>query len=656
MGKHSPVERIKYLHEQLTYHAHLYFVENRNEISDEAYDALEQELNELYDRYPEIAAKFDFYNRPVPIHEPSGEVIQPVRFEEPMLSLKKALSVEDADAFLLKFPDGTNFFYEEKLDGLALELVYEQGQLVSMSTRGSGLVGEDVTHSIVLFDETTLPRTLRALPGRHKPQGDRLVIRGEGYISLERFDSLNETGGKRSNPRNAVSGWVRSLPQNQREDIQGTLYFAAYYASDRLGTKAYSELRQVLLGLGFGVPESRDWIAVSENRRGNIRPVDGIVIKVDKFKEQDASGNGSKFPHWAIAYKFPAEEALTQVEGCIWNTSRFGRVVPVVQYTPVTIQGVICQCASLDNYGSFMDLGLSIGDRIVITRNNDVIPRLNRVEECGEGDLLEAPTSCPSCDSLLEVVVGRDSSELVCNNVAECPAQIVMRCVTTFDKFGLDVDGLGPVKVSELVEKGWVKQPADILTLPEDIKDQCLTPTTRRGLERVLQEPVPLHRFLKALGIPDIGITLAKRLANAIPEGKIEESLTNPKFLQSVRGVSVGIAYRVVNAFDSPVFKDNFHALKGMLTLQYTGTQDDCIKVCITGNIGPSRGELCNLFAKEGIELSDRLTQDCAFVIVGDRPGKSKLLIATESGIPMLIAKDYSSIGSLIQFIKGHRE
>lgn len=655
MAKQSIFERMTGLSEQLKHHAWLYHVKNEQEIDNSTYDEMEREFNGLCDEHPELAAKFDIHDKPVPISEPTGELLTTVKLTTPMLSLKKALGFKDVERFMAGFASDTAYVYEIKLDGLALEIKYVDGYFSQMVTRGAGMVGEDVTHALRLFRPGVIP-------SRIKTNIKEVYIRGEAFITIDDFNKYNEmVDDKKSNPRNAVSGWIRAQLGNQDEKVLNTLVFCAYWSSESFDCKTVEELRDKWGELGFTPAPLASLEAIKENVRGNTFPCDGIVIKVNSLAEQAKVGANNKFPRSAIAYKFPNEEATPFVEDVEWNTSRFGRVIPVAIYTPVKLGGVVCTRASLDNYGGFMEMGLSKGDKISVTRNNDVIPRVNHIIDptyMANEPLLEAPTECPSCSALLEVKIGKKGSDLICNNVSGCPSQLVARCVNMANKFGFDIEGLGPMTIALLCERRDVGMPADIFRLNHGAKG-LLTPTALLHIESARNQP--LHRFIKGLGLPDIGVVLAKRIANCIAErgefstDSLSNLLQDVRFLTSVKGISSGIAMKVVGAFDSPTFEENFWALCELIKIDPTPLPNDDFKVCITGSFDQSRDDLVTRFAESGIELTDKLTKDCKYLIVGERPGKAKLLKRTELGITMLKASDYTSIDNLITSIKESR-
>lgn len=635
------------LNRQIMYHADLYFNKDYSEIPDYVYDQLVERFETLAEERPDVAELFETARKPVPIHEPSNEGLKSVVFDSPMLSLKKGLNQAAVDKWLERFPEDTVFFYELKLDGIALELTYVGGSLVSMVTRGSGLVGEDVTHALPLFG-LNIPSVLTDL--ENVPVQGTLCIRGEGYITHHDFELYNETAVKQAaTPRNAVSGWIRALPDNQNHAVKGLLQFGTYGCSSTLGFKKYSQLRNHLTLLGFNCAPGASLEAIRENINSKDWPADGVVIKVDDFELQEKLGVTNKYPNWALAYKYPDTEAAATLDNIEWNATRTGRIVPVGIYTPTRIGGVMCSRTLLDNYKQFLALELRKGSVIGVTRNGDVIPRLNRVIEHGTGEPFKAPEECPSCSMPLEKRVTKQSADLICTNVTDCPAQLVLRCVNLAHKRTLDIDDLGPVTVAELVEQGYVKLPVDILLLRVEHVGQKVYDRIQE-----VRKGQPLYRLIKALGLPGVDLTRAKKLAKAWPgDVNLLKWLSNADNLIKIPGFSAGLSIPIAISFESEEFVSN---AVGMLS-NINVMADDVgviteLKVCITGSIGPSREELTEVFGDAGIELVDKFTKDCNYLLIGEKPGQSKVLKATELNIPMINASTATSIDALIQLIK----
>ena len=629
------------LNREILYYADLHFNQEIDKIPNHVYDEKVQRFEELADAHPEIAVLFETATRIVPIHEPTGFGLKTVTLTTAMLSLKKALTHEQVKAFYNRFAPDTAYVYELKLDGLALEIEYVNWELVSITTRGNGLVGENVTHSLPLFQNipVTIPKTGPA----------NLKVRGEGFISFDDFTIFNDLAEKKaSNPRNAVSGWVRALPDNQNQNVLGLLIFCIYWSDDRLGSEDYRELRGKWEELGFNPAPFATKEAVEQNIQSIDWPTDGIVIKVNDFEEQDRVGVNSKTFNWAIAYKYPDVEKETELADIEWETARTGRVIPVAIYDPVTIGGVVCRRTLLDNYKRFLSLELRVGSKIAVSRAGDVIPRLNRVIDYGQGVKFEAPDECPTCSSVLDIRVSKASANLVCTNVAECPAQLVTRCIHFAHKRTLNILDLGDVKIAKLVEEGHIKQPADMLTLNERI----LGPKVFACVAKV-KAGTAMHVIIKALGLPGIDLSRAKKLLKAWPRDiPLLTWLADTKAIQKVPGFSVGLAFPMRVMLEDATFLKNAAAVLELVTPAEMADEVREHSVCITGTLGLDRDELSTHFGNAGIELLEKVTKDCNLLIIGERPGQAKILKATELVIPMFDATTVTSIDALIQLIK----
>lgn len=648
MASNSPNERMRLLDEQLRHHDWKYHVEDAPEIENDAYDSLEREFRGLCDQYPELASQFLSHTQVVPIDIPADGPLEVIKFNEPMLSSKKIHTVEELEKFFGTFLAGSQFVYELKLDGLALKLIYIKGILTKIYTRHSGLVGEDVTHAHPLFQQGVIPTQIET-------DLDELEVRGEAWISIKDYLDYNASvtdEEKKKDPRNAVSGWVRTHPDRIDHKVLNTLQFSVYWSAETFGAETYREMKEALRRMGFDTPNEVTKDHIIHNMRSDLVPTDGIMVKVDSLKLQKEVGVATRYPRWSVGYKFPPAEGTPTIKDVEWSTSGYGRVVPVAIYTPVKLGGVMCSRALLDNYGNFMELGLGVGDVVSVTRNNDVIPRLNRIVTSGDSEPLEAPTECPSCSSILEVRIGKTGSDLICNNTSGCPAQLVGRTVTMGDKFGFDIDGLGPSIVQELVSRGYVKLPAEIFDLGYGASN-LLSDSLKTNIANAKVQP--LDRVIKALCFPDIGVVLSKRIAIAFGDTPIEEldnKLRDIRFLTNIFGISDGIGMKVVRSFDDVSFEENFNYIMNTITVTPPEVVNTGFTVAMTGAFDQGKKALIDVFAKEGVELSDKLTMDCKYLIVGERPGKSKLLKATENGIPTLDMNEYPSVLDLINFIK----
>lgn len=667
MSKESPFAEMERLNKEIIHHAHLYFVKDNPTIPNHVYDSMVKRFDELKEMHPEFKDMFEIQNKPVPIHEPTGSGLIVISHNIPMLGLRKAINKTQFDEFTEKFKDD-EFYDEYKLDGLALELSYvkrnqKELELVAITTRGDGLDGEDVTHALPLF--RNIPKVLRAI----KEAPDKLDVRGEAFMSIPDFEIYNEIAiKKKSTPRNAAAGFIRALEKNMDVNAINLLDFNIYWSSSHFDVTTYSDLRHKWILLGFHVAPQATIKDVEDDRALRNIPVDGIVRKINSLTRWIELGVTSKSPNYAIAYKFPNEEIESAPVSIDWQVGKTGRVTPCVNYTPVKIGGVICDRASLDNVYQFLGLGLRKDSVIIISRNGDVIPRLHKVVSHGEGPLFEVPTECPACSSFLETRKSKNSAELVCNNVVGCPGQLLMRCVALTGKRCLDIEDLGPVKLGQLIDAGVIESTSDVLWL---LKEKHVGEKIYNRIQASLHQP--WHIVIKALGLPGIDLTRAKKLANALPESIINGEvvtvepgvrrvtgqtevlsfLSKPENIMAIPGFSSGLALPIAVMLRDEEAYDNARDILRILHATVEDTTDLLIKGVVTGSLGQPREELIEFFAGHGIELVDNLTKDCQFLLKGERPSKSKILKATELTIPMVNGVDGSSIEMIIQTIKG---
>lgn len=639
-------EEMEKLTEEILYHADLFFNKDRQEIPNHVYDEKVARWNELAEARPDLAELFEIHNKPVPIHVPTNQGLLVVELKEPMLSLKKAHTLAEMEAFDNSI-GGEPTTDEFKMDGLALEIHYVNHKRGPMYSRGDGFVGEDVTHAANLFWD--IPDTIPDyLP-------DLFIVRGEGAVSYEDFHLYNDTAVvERSNPRNAVSGWVRALPQNQDKAVKGLLKFFIYYSNDELGCEDYDELREAWKNLGFTLPFKASHKDILENNERDDFPVDGVVRKVKNLAKQKELGSNNRHPKWAIAYKFPQEEYVTPLKAVFWQTGKTGVVTPVGAYEPVRINGVVCNRASLHNYRNFMALGLREDSTVSISRNGDVIPGVNCVVNHGVGKPLKAPTECISCGSVLQLKVTKNSADLYCENVTECPAQLVRRCIELVSRRCLNIDGLGPVQLGQLCNDLVIQTPRDIFRLNEF----HVSPRVLDNIHRAREQP--LFQAINALGLPGVMRTRAIKLANACPEEapeKILDWLQQASNIMKVPGFSAGLAMPIAKAMSGgPVRAAAFQLLMELKIIPKSDVSEPyTVKGSITGELGHKRAELIDYFADHGIELEDKLTKDCEFLIIGEKPSQAKVLKATETGIRMLNGTQMDSIDTLIKHIIGEK-
>jgi len=551
-------KRVEELRREIREHDYRYYVLDQPIISDAAYDRLYRELQQLEAEHPELVTPDSPTQRVGGAPAPGfAKVVR----RRPMLSLANVFDdaeLADFDAGIhrrLDLGDDVKIRYvcEPKFDGLAVELIYEDGIFVQGATRGDGEVGEDVTANL---------RTIRSVPLRlHEPLAGRLEVRGEVVMFKEDFAALNrrqEEAGEKvfANPRNAAAGSLRQL--DPRVTARRPLTFFAYEVGETpIRFATHEEKLRKLAALGFkesgewriaeGTEEvKRYWEALLARRHELPYEVDGVVVKVDDENARAELGQVSKSPRWAVAYKFPPEEETTTVEAIEVQVGRTGIVTPVAHLAPVRVGGVVVSRATLHNEDELRRKDVRVGDTVVVRRAGDVIPEVVKVVKevrTGEEQEWPFPTRCPACGSELvrekrgkgDEDGGEEGGEVEleaawrCTN-ATCPAQIKERLRHFASRQAMDIEGLGEEIIGQLVDKGMVRDFADIYRLTAEdwanlervVGDKAykLGPKVGKNLAEAVERSkrVPLRRFYNALGIRRVSETFAATLARRFPD------------------------------------------------------------------------------------------------------------------------------------------
>ena len=510
----------------IEHHARQYYVLDQPEITDAEYDALFRELLDLEARYPELQTADSPTQR---VGGAPSEAFTKVRHRTPMLSLSNAFSHDEVREFVRRVERGVGtvdeYVCELKIDGLAMSLTYRGGEYVRAATRGNGVEGEDVTANV---------RTIRSVPVALRdtvaPHGE-FEARGEVYLPKAAFVALNarlEEAGKPTyaNPRNAAAGAVRQL--DPTVTAQRGLQTFMYQMDPPGSASSQAEVLQTLVALGFRVNPHRriarsidDIIAFLEEwatRRHDLEyETDGVVIKVSSRAAQEELGAISRSPRWAIAYKFPPEERETRVQDIAVYVGRTGAVTPVAFLEPVFLAGSTVKRATLHNEDEVARKDVRVGDTVILHKAGDVIPEIVRVvldKRPADSHAWAMPEHCPACDFVLE----REEGEAVrrCLNPL-CPAQRREKLIHLASRAALNIEGLGPAIIDQLVDEGYVAEPADLFRVT---KEQLLTLEgfADRSAEKLLaslesRKHVPLPRFINALGIRHVGEHTAGALA-----------------------------------------------------------------------------------------------------------------------------------------------
>jgi len=663
MDHKAAIKRIENLRSLIRYHNRRYYQLDDPEISDFQYDQLMQELIALELAYPNLITPDSPTQR---IGAAPLEKFEPFRHDTPMLSLANAFSETDIRDFdgrirrLLGRTDAIRFVAEPKLDGVAVNLVYERGIFMAGATRGDGSVGEDVTQNLRTVQ--TLPLMLDSAQGIPAQSPERIEVRGEVYIEREAFKGLNrrrlESGEQPfANPRNAAAGALRQL--DSRITAQRPLNIFCYGVGQVVGRRFHSqwEVLDTLKHWDFPVnPQISEALNIDGciayyHQMDALRTalpyeIDGIVIKVDDLALQEELGAVSRSPRWAIACKFAATQETTVIEDIRVQVGRTGVLTPVAILKPVRVGGVLVSRATLHNQDEIVKKDIRIGDTVMVQRAGDVIPEVVRIIEfkrTGAEKTFLMPVACPECGS--EVVRLEGEAAHRCIGLA-CPAQIRERIRHFASRGGMDIEGLGEKFVAQLVETGLIQDPADIYDLTAD----RLT-----GLERMAEKSAAnlmaaiersknplLEKLIFALGIRHVGERIARILAK---EFKTLEKLTTTTMddLLNIRDIGPEVAASITAFFCEPV---NLNVMKklhlaGVKPLEAQDAPRS--KTVISGKSFVFTGTLLQMTrnqARERVESlggvwSELVTKKTDFVVAGEAAG-SKLQKARAAGIAIL--------------------
>jgi DNA ligase (NAD+) len=655
--------RVEQLKEEIRQHNYRYYVLDSPIISDAEFDRLLRELKDLEEQYPEYKSPDSPTQR---VGGEPAEGFQRVPHPRPILSLGNAFDADDVRAWyerILKLDSRVQhaaFTVEPKLDGLTVVLHYQDGVFTLGATRGDGETGEDITVNL---------RTVRSLPLRI-PVADykgnipgNLIVRGEAIILLSDFEKLNQrlaAAGERTyvNPRNTVSGALRQLDSSLTAKRPISLRCYAIVEVDGAVANTQSGALELLGKLGFPVVEYvslcnsiEETISAAEDmvqiRESMPYEADGVVIKIDDLQLSESLGVVGKDPRGAIAFKFPAQIVTTQLENIGINVGRTGVITPFAMLEPVEVGGVTVRQATLHNFDYIEEKDIRIGDRVLLKRAGDVIPYvIGPVLDARSGNEVpySIPKRCPSCGAPLERVEGEVG--VYCVNAA-CPEQLIRNVEHFVSRSAMDIEGMGIKVAALLVEKGFIKDVADLYTLDRN----ALLKLEGFGEKRVdnLLESVEesknqsLARLINALGIRGVGevvaVDLARRYKNldALSQARIEA-------LEGVEGIGPNIATAIFDWMQAPsnqILLEKFK--RENVWPQEAESDDDAgpkifdgLTFVLTGTLQTmTRQDAKTLIEDHGGKVSSSVSKRTSYVVVGDSPG-SKLQKAESLDVPIL--------------------
>lgn len=646
-------KRIDELVEQLNYHSRLYYVENRNEISDYDYDMLQNELKELEKNYPQ------FLRPDSPTQRVGGEAVsqfEKVEHTVQMGSIQDVFSFEEVRRFVDTVREtipAPAFVVEPKIDGLSVSLEYHDGEFVIGSTRGDGFVGENVTQNL---------KTVRSIPLSLPEDLPLLEVRGEVYMPRGVFEDLVKKQEENDeqpfkNPRNAAAGSLRQKDPKIAASRKLDIFVFNVQRIEGMELTAHKQSLDYLKSLGFKtIPDYKrvstaDEIIARIEEIGEVRytlpfDIDGVVIKVDDFAQRETLGYTAKTPKWSVAYKFPPEEKNTKLLDIELNVGRTGAVTPVAVFEPIMLAGTEVARATLHNRDFIAEKNVNIGDLITVRKAGDIIPEVLCVAEKRSEGCFEFPDTCPVCGAPL--VKSEDEAAVRCSDI-DCPAQIFRRIVHFASKGAMDIDGLGPAIVRALLDNGLITSVADLYTIKKaDLLE--LDNFKEKSAENLINaieksKAQPLDRLVFALGIPNIGQASAKLLCDKF--GDLDNiCAASDEEIADIEGFGDIMASAVTKELAEPHMRDLIAKLAECgVNTKYQKVQVDSRfegkTFVLTGTLPTlKRAEAKALIEKYGGKASGSVSKKTAYVLAGEEAG-SKLDKARSLGIEIITEEQF---------------
>jgi DNA ligase (NAD+) len=672
-SKQEAQDAVENLREAIRYHNYRYYVLDDPVISDAEYDALMQQLETLEEKFPELRTPDS------PTQQVGGQPRDELGLAEhpfPMLSLKGVYDEADARRFDQTCRDDLDvdavvYTAEPKYDGLAVELIYEEGQLSVASTRGDGQTGEDVTPNVRTIKE--VPLALISQEG--VPIPDRLVVRGEIYIRKDEFEAFNRQRAEQgesqfANPRNAAAGSVRQLDPGVTARRPLHIFFYAVPDAGDLGFDTHWDVLQALPGWGLRVNlddtkrcDDFDEAIHYRERMAELRDdlpyeIDGVVYKVNRFDYQERLGVRTRDPRWALAYKFEPRRATTKLKDVEFQVGRTGQVTPVAILNPVHIGGVEVSRASLHNQSEIDRKDIRMGDTVLVERAGDVIPHIVKSMDASEGrgeegedqvatererpeETIQIPHECPVCGG--EVVMSEDKKQARCTNV-NCPAQLRESVTHYASREGMDIEGLGERRTEQLIDAGLIERLSDIYSLTkEDLVS--LERFADKSAQNLLDEiegskEGTLDRFIYAIGIPLVGRHVSQVLARQYT-GLDDLREASQEDLEAIHDIGPEVARGIVAFFEN---EDNREVVRRIrdagLALSnplYSAEEEERplegLRIVFTGRLDRwTRDEAKRYVERLGGRATSSVSGETDYVVAGPGAG-SKLDEARERGI-----------------------
>ena len=656
--------RIAALRDEINGHNHAYYVENSPTISDREFDMLLKELEQLEKEHPE---EFDPLSPTQRVGSDLNRSFEQAAHVRPMLSLANTYSIEEVDDWERRVRDALagerlDIVGELKFDGTSISLIYKGGRLVRAVTRGDGEKGDVVTDNI-----KTIPSIPLQLRGSGWP--DEFEIRGEVLLPWKAFDRLNAERAFNeeplfANPRNAAAGTLKTLDPKivARRGLDARFY---YLLSDNLPFDNHYQNMEAARSWGFkvspamklmtSIDEIDEYIRHWDTARKEL-PVatDGLVFKVNSLRQQLNLGFTAKSPRWAIAYKFPAERALTPLRFVSFEVGRLGIITPVANLEPVLLSGTVVKRASLHNEDIIRNLDIHEGDWLWVEKGGEIIPKITGVDLSRRTEGAESVrfvSHCPACGTPLVRVEGE--AAWVCPNRYGCPPQQIGRIEHFVGRRMMNIDGIGEEMSRELFERGYIRNIADLYSLKAD--DIISIPgsgprTAQRILDGVeASKKVGFDRVVYALSIPQVGETVSKHLARAV--GDIDRLMSMSEAeLTAINDIGPGIAASVTDYFSHAVNREIIERLREA-GVTMAMTRDDSVErstrlegksIVVSGVFSlHSRDEYKEMIENNGGKNVGSVSKKTSFILAGENMGPSKLEKAQKLGVPVVSEQEF---------------
>jgi len=653
------LKKYEQLKEEIQLHNYNYHAIDDPKISDSEYDKLFRSLLDLEEKNPHLVTPDSPTQRVgfSPIDE-----FESFEHSVPMLSLANVFSDDEFsdfhDRILKRLVNVADFEYfcEPKMDGAAVSLIYVNGILERALTRGDGRVGEDISQNV---------KTIRSIPQKLSSSKasipSLLVIRGEIFISKDAFERMNEKAKENNekvfaNPRNAASGSLRQL--DPRVTSGRPLSFIAHGLGECEGVQ-FSSISEFYDHLkAWKIPTSdlckkvktkddclKFHDKILQERESIPYEIDGVVFKVNDYDLQKRLGFISRAPRWAIAHKFPAEEATTILEDIEFQVGRTGILTPVARLQPVIVGGVTVKNATLHNIDEIKRLGIDVGDRVILRRAGDVIPKIVKVVEKGiSNKKLEIPKKCPSCNANVVLV---NTSDLKCSGGFNCHEIQKGQIVHFVSRKAFDIEGLGIEIINTFFKQGFLKDPSDIFRL-ENIKDEIvsLEGFGEKSFDNLIKSinasrDVSLHRFIYSLGIPEVGESTARNLESHFEKFKSIFEASYDELIE-VKDIGPKVAENIIQFFQNPLIVETVPKLLEEIILKELSKEDfkdmplRGKQIVLTGKLeNYSRDELKEILISMGANVTSSVSSKTSLLIAGEKAG-SKLRKAESLGIDII--------------------